>query len=153
MNARYWIGIVALLACVAASAGAQGFRVRGGNQLLQITTALPAQQPTSVVNTVTSLRFRRQSRISKITVSTSCPGQRFTLRVRAVSAQAGTPAPTVTLSNGMLAADLIRDIPALRISQNRTATLEYTASATFDQGNSTELGVDAHVVTFTHVAQ
>jgi hypothetical protein len=154
MSARRWFGIFALVLCASATAGAQEVRVQGGNQLLQITTALPGQEPTVVVNTATSLRYRRQPQTSKITISTNCPGQSFTLRVRAVSVQDGTPAPAVTLTNGMPAADLIRDIPGQAINPpNRRATLEYTASATFDQGNSTELGADAHVITFTLVAQ
>ena len=154
MIARQWFGIFALALCAGATAGAQGMRVQGGNQLLQIATALPGQEPTVVVNTATSLRYRRQSETSKITISTNCPGQNFTLRVRAVSVQDGTPAPAITLTNGMPAVDLIRDIPGQAVNPPiRRATLEYTASATFDQGNSTELGVDAHVITFTHVAQ
>lgn len=154
MKARRWFGILALLLSIAATAGAQELRVQGGDQILQIATALPGQEPTPVVNTATSLRFRRQPQISKITISTSCPGQRFTLRVRAVSVQDGTPAPIATLTHGMPATDLIRDIPGQAINPPiRRATLEYTASARFEQGNSTELGTDAHVITFTHVAQ
>lgn len=154
MSARPWCAFFALVLCASATAGAQELRVQGGNQLLQITTALPGQEPTVVVNVATSLRYRRQPQMSKITISTNCPGQSFTLRVRAVSVQDGTPAPAVTLTSGMPAADLIRDIPGQAINPpNRRATLEYTASATFDQGNSTELGLDAHVITFTLVAQ
>jgi len=154
MSTRWWFGLFALALCAGATAGAQELRVQGGNQLLQITTAPPGQEPTVVVNTATSLRYRRQPETSKITISTNCPGQNFTLRVRAVSVQDGTPAPAITLTNGMPAVDLIRDIPGQAVNPPiRRATLEYTASATFEQGNSTELGVDAHVVTFTHVAQ
>jgi len=149
-----WFGLLVLLLCLAADAGAQPLRVQGGSQTLQITTALPGQQPTPVVNTGTTLRFRRQSQISKITVSTSCPGQRFSLRARAVSVQDGSPAPAVTLTHGMPAADLIRDIPGQPVNPPiRRATIEYTASSTFEQGNSTELGADSHTVTFTIVAQ
>ena len=154
MSTRRWFGLFALALLAGATAGAQELRVQGGNQLLQITTAVPGQEPTVVVNTATSLRYRRQPVTTKITISTNCPGQSFTLRVRAVSVQDGTPAPAITLTSGMPAVDLIRDIPGPAVNPPiRRATLEYTASATFDQGNSTELGVDAHVITFTHVAQ
>jgi hypothetical protein len=60
----------------------------------------------------------------------------------------------VTLTHGMPAADLIRDIALEGVNPPfRRATVEYTASATFEQGNSTELGTDSHVITFTIVAQ
>jgi hypothetical protein len=154
MSTLRWFGILALVLCAGAAARAQELRVQGGNQLLQITTALPGQEPTPVVNSATALRYRRQAQISKITISTSCPGQRFTLRARAVSAQEGIPAPMVSLTHGMPAADLIRDIPLEGVNPPfRRATVEYTASATFEQGNSTELGTDTHVITFTIVAQ
>jgi hypothetical protein len=153
MNARAWSAIL-LMAFLCGSAGAQELRVEGGNQLLRITTAAVGQEPTQVVNTLTTLRYRRQNQVSKITVSTSCPGQRFTLRARAVSVQDGSPAPAVALVNGMPATDLIRDIPVrFFIPFNRRATIEYTAGATFSQGNSDELGTDAHTITFTLVAQ
>jgi hypothetical protein len=154
MNTRRWLGIVTVLSCAAAMATAQELRVLGGDQVLQITSAEPGQEPTPVVNTTTSLRYRRQSRVSKITIATSCPGQRFTLKARAVSVQDGSPSPMVTLIHGMPAADLIRDIPArFIISFFRNATVEYTASATFEDGNSAELGADSHTITFTMVAQ
>jgi hypothetical protein len=154
MSAVRWFGILTLLLCAGAAARAQELRVQGGNQLLQITTALPGQEPAPVVNSATTLRYRRQAQISKITISTSCPGQRFTLQARVTSAQEGVPAPTVTLMHGMPAADLIRDIPLEGASPPfRRATVEYTASATFEQGNSTELGTDTHVITFTILAQ
>lgn len=154
MNARRWVGIFALLACAGATAVAQEVRVQGGNQLLQITTALPGQEPSPVANAATTLRYRRQPQISKITISTTCPGQRFSLRAQAVSAQEGIPAPAVMLIHGMPAADLIRDIPVQGPNPPfRRATVEYTASATFEQGNSSELGADSHTITFTILAQ
>ena len=154
MNARLWFGSLVLAICATATAGAQALSVAGGNQVLQITSAQPGQQPTPVVNTLTTLRYRWQAQVSKITISTSCPGQRFSLHARAASTQDGSPAPAVTLTHGMPAADLIRDIPAWWfLPLTRQATVEYTASATFEQGNSTELGADSHVITFTLVAQ
>ena len=125
--------------------------VRGGNATLAITTAAPGSQPTPVTDVSTQVRYREQSVITKITVSTSCPGQKFTLKALAVSPQRGVPAPEVTLVDGMPSAEFIQDIPTG--NRNRTSTIQYTASATFAQGNSVELGPDVHTVTYTLVAQ
>ena len=131
---------------------AQPLTVAGGNEVISITTAVTGSEPTSVVNTGTRLRYRRQNVVTKITVATSCPSQSFTLQVLALSVPQGTAAPEVTLTNGMPAADVITNIP----TGNNTrfdSTLRYTASATFAQGNSAELGNDVHTVTYTLVAQ
>ncbi|MGH2569282.1 MAG: hypothetical protein ACRDGA_13170 [Bacteroidota bacterium] len=127
--------------------------ISGGNILMNITSAQAGSEPTAVTNTICTLTYRRQASVSKVTVSTSCPGQKFTLRVVAVNPTEGVAAPQVTLVNGMLAAALINNIPALPPATNRTCTLSYTASATFAQGNSVELGDDVHTVTYTIVAQ
>ena len=86
-----------------------------------------------------------------MTVAATCPGQRFGLKVLAVGPTVGVAAPEVTLVDGMPATDFITNIP---IGGNpvSTCTIRYTASATFDQGNSTDLGTDAYSVTFTLVA-
>lgn len=122
----------------------------GGNQLLSITTGIAGGQPASVVNTNSSLRFRLHGVVQRITVSTSCPGQRFTLQVVATNATAGIPAPPVTLIDGAPAANFLTNIPAA--GGNGRCTLQYTASATFAQGNSGELGNDIHTVTYTIIA-
>ncbi|HTY57623.1 MAG TPA: hypothetical protein VMF59_02360, partial [Bacteroidota bacterium] len=90
--------------------------------------------------------------ISKITVAASCPGQRFSLSVLATNLTYGVAAPQVTLFNGMLATDFVKSIPTGN-PLNKTCTLQYTASSTFAQGNSTELGNDVYTVTYTLVAQ
>jgi hypothetical protein len=126
--------------------------VLGGNLLLQVTSAAAPQDPMSVVNSATSLSWNRKNVIQKITVSTSCPGQKFTLKVYALNTSEGIAAPEVTLTNGMPAADFITDCPRGGPRLN-TATLRYTASATFSQGNSSEIGNDVHVVTYTILAQ
>ena len=126
--------------------------VQGGNPLMSITTGTAGAQPVAVTNVATSLRWRRQNVITKITVSTSCPGQRFSLAVVATNLTYGVAAPQVTLFNGMLAADLVNSIPTGN-PLNKSCTLLYTASSTFAQGNSTELGNDVHTITYTLVAQ
>jgi hypothetical protein len=130
----------------------QDVRVQGGNVTLTVATGLPDGQPVAVTNTIASLRYRTQTVVTKITVQTSCPAQKFTLKVLATSATGGTAQPEVTLFDGMTPTNLILNIPTSN-PKNRTAGLRYTGSATFAQGNSTELGSDIHTVTYTLVAQ
>ena len=153
MNAHCFrsLGLLIVL-CAAVPVRAQQITVLGGNPLLNVATGTAGAQPVPVTNTASSLRWRRQNVISKITVSTSCPGQRFSLAVLATNLSYGVAAPQVTLFNGMLATDFILSIPTGN-PLNKTCTLRYTASSTFAQGNSTELGNDVHTVTYTLVAQ
>jgi hypothetical protein len=127
-------------------------RLTGGNVLLQVSATVPVPDPVTAVNTSTRLRWRRETVVTKITVSTVCPGQRFGLRVLATALSEGVVAPEVTLVNGMPAVDFIVNIPAGG-ANNKDCTLRYTAFATYAQGNSTEVGDDVHTVTYTHVAQ
>jgi len=133
-------------------ARAQQISVKGGNPLLSVTTGTAGAQPVAVTNVSSSLTWRRQNVISKITVSASCPGQRFSLAVLATNLTYGVAAPQVNLFNGMLATDFVKSIPTGN-PLNKTCTLRYTASSTFAQGNSTELGNDVYAVTYTLVAQ
>jgi hypothetical protein len=121
---------------------------------MSITTAVLGQEPTAVTNNQCTLWWLRQAVVAKITVSTTCSGQRFTLRVLATNLGSGngTAAPTVMLVSGMPAANFITDIPTTG-GLLKSAVPLYTASATFAQGNSTELGNDVHTVTYTLVAQ
>lgn len=144
--------LLALCTLSVARLNAQAFRIQGGNITLTVTTGVAGGQPASVTNSVTSLRYRRQAVIAKITVQTTCPGQRFNLSVVATAATGGTAQPTVNLVNGMAAVDFITNIPTGG-AVNKTATLLYTASSTFAQGNSTELGNDVHTVLYTYLAQ
>ncbi len=142
--------LLAMTGTVAVSphAFAQAIRVNGGAQTLTVTTASPGSEPLPVTNTTSSLRYTRQSKISKITVSTSCPGQNFNLTVVATNVTQGTAAPPVSLINGNPALDFVTNIPRSGFT-NATCTLFYTASATFSQGNSSELGNDTHTITYT----
>jgi len=126
--------------------------VQGPNPSLTITTGTPSGGPTPVINTATRLRYRRGVAPSKVTVSTSCPGQSFNLRVLATQVTRGTPAPEVNLLTGMPALDFIIGIPAGFLNQE-SASLRYTASSTYQQGHSIDFGNDVHVVTYTLVAQ
>ena len=154
MTARL-IGIILSLTAILAAvpdACAQ-LSVIGGNITATITTGIAGGEPVAVSNSSVTLRYRLQSAITKITVRTSCPGQRFNLGVVATAVPQGVAAPQVTLVNGMLDVDLIVSIPPKPPSQNQNATLLYTASATFAQGNSAELGNDVHTVTYTLIDQ
>ena len=126
--------------------------VNGGNISPTITTGVAGGQLVNVVNTVTSLTYSKQKVIQKITVSTSCAGQRFNLSVVAINVTKGVAAPEVFLINGNPAVDFITSIPKTGAATG-ACTLQYTASATFAQGNSTELGNDVHTVTYTIQAQ
>jgi len=126
----------------------------GGNPTLSITTGMAGAEPIAVVNTATTIDYEKSASVQKITVLTSCLGQSFTLKVVATGASFGTPAPEVTLTQGMLATDLITGIPSKPPGPNKgSCTLRYTASATFAQGNSSEQGNDVHTVTYTILAQ
>src|SRR3989304_2326335 len=103
--------------------------ILGGNINMTVTTGVAGGEPIAVTNATISLRYRLQNRITKITVRTSCPGQRFSLAVVATSVPQGTAAPQVTLTNGMLAVDLIVSLP-LR------------------PPNTNQLGNDVHTITY-----
>jgi hypothetical protein len=51
----------------------------------------------------------------------------------------------------MLPTDLLTDFPVGK--KNVNIRIQYTASATFSQGNSVELGADVHSITYTLIAQ
>jgi hypothetical protein len=143
------IGIVSF---VSAHSYSQAISVTGGNISLSITSGTAGGQLVNVINTAVTLQYQKQSALSKIDVSTSCPGQKYNLSVMATSVTKGVAAPQVSLMNGSPAVDLITSIPSTG-AKNGSATLQYTASATFNQGNSTELGDDVHTITYTILAQ
>lgn len=138
-----WLGSTAVQA--------QAVTIVGGNQTMTVTTAVIGSQPTAVTNTTVRVRIRQQAVITKVTARTSCPGQSFNLSVVATSTPVGTIMPEITLVDGMLAADLVTNIPA--DNRNRTIRVRYTASATFAQGTSAEMGSDVHTITYTLIAQ
>lgn len=147
-------GILLVLAALSlSSASVAQVRIQGGNVTLTVSTGTPGGDPTPATVSTNTLRWSQERVITKITVSTICPGQKFTLRVVASGiGGGGTAAPEVSLQNGMLATDFVTDIPPRR-PNNGSCTVRYTATATFEQGNSTELGDDIHTVTYTITAQ
>lgn len=149
----YLFFVIMLLMFLLSAVRAQAPSLSGGSRTLTISTGTAAGEPVAVTNSGTTLTYRRKSVITKITVQTSCSGQKFGLAVVATSPSAGSAAPTVTLANGMAAMNFITAIPSGSTTQNRTAGVFYTATALFSQGTSAELGNDVHTVTFTQVAQ
>ncbi|HEY6951755.1 MAG TPA: hypothetical protein VI758_05075 [Bacteroidota bacterium] len=141
-----------IIAAVTSVSQSQQISLTGGNVTLSIATGTAGGQLINVVNTSVSLQYQKQGVLSKITVSTSCPGQRYNLSVLATSVTKGVAAPQVSLIDGSPAIDFITSIPKTG-APNGNATLQYTASATFSQGNSSELGDDVHTITYTILAQ
>ncbi len=123
--------------------------IGGGNLTMNITTGAAGSEPLPDVDVTRTLRYWRKAAIAKVTVRTSCPTQAFTLKVLATGVVRGVAAPEVTLINGALDVDFITNIPSAAGWTSSTITLQYTASATFAQGNSAELGNDVHTVTYT----
>jgi len=152
LRSPWVVGATCLLLFAATRVKAQSLRVLGGNQTLTITTGLAGEEPLSVMNVSCRLRYKKQSKISKITVATSCPGQSYNLSVLATNVTEGVAAPEVSLADGSPAVDLITGIPRSGFT-NATCTLEFTASSTFEDGNSTEEGDDVHSIMYTFQAQ
>jgi hypothetical protein len=136
---------------ITAEGAGQSITMSGGNQTLTITTGIAGGQLVNVTNTSCTLTYVTPIfpfRNWKITVGTSCPGQSFNLSIVATSVTRGTAAPEVALFNGSPAIDFITGIPYSWWASG-TCRLNYTASATFAQGNSAEVGNDVHAVTYT----
>jgi hypothetical protein len=128
----------------------QTIRINGGNRELTITNGIPGGQLIDVINTNCSLRYSTPLfpfQNWKVTVSTDCPDQNFNLSVVALNPKSGMAAPEVSLVSGNPAIDFITGISIF--SLNSRATLQYTASATFAQGHSGDVGNDVHTVTYT----
>ena len=131
---KYLPAVVTVLILFAPLAKGQPLvTVRGGDLLMSITGGIPGGQPFPVVNTTARLDYRRTNIVTRITVASSCPGQKFSLKVLATGVTVGIPAPEVTLTNGMPAANFITNIPVGPSALVRCG-LRYTASSTFSQG-------------------
>jgi len=129
--------------------------ISGGPVQLTVSSAPAGEDPPPAQDESTRLRYQiRTGRTVKIAVSTSCPGQRFDLRVQARSQTQGTPQGAIPLEDGAPARDLIRDltIPGFLcffFSCVDEATLRYTSRVRASDGT----GTDAHVVRYTVLAQ
>lgn len=150
------VAVLTIITFLASKATAQtGFMtIGGGNVTMNITTGAAGAQPVPDVDVSGTLRYWRQGgALAKITVRTTCPTQAFTLKVLATGVVRGVAAPEVTLINGAAAVDFITSIPQAAGWTSSTITLQYTASSTFAQGNSAEMGNDVYTVTYTYMVQ
>ncbi|HET6566506.1 MAG TPA: hypothetical protein VFG50_00990 [Rhodothermales bacterium] len=101
------------------------------------------QQAMTAVDESTVLSWRINRRHLKITVQTDLAAPKYTLKVMAVNATAGTPAPERVL--GVTPKDFILDVG----KTTGTAVIRYTGTASLQQGS----GSDLHLVTFTVTQQ
>lgn len=148
------VGSGAVLCILLVSPAAAQLTLRGtANPTVNIITGTAGGSMTSVVNTTSQIRYTKQTVVCKITVRSTCPSQSFHLSVVATGVTRGVAAPTVDLTDGMLAVDFITNIPSTGAWTTSTPTLRYTASATFSDGDSVEMGNDIHTVTYTLQAQ
>lgn len=126
----------------------------GGSKLLTISSAVAGNEPADVIDDLSELSWDATGLgvTGKITVNTSVTGQSFSLFVGlSVTSGSGTEQAERQLTDGMQAADLLRDIPTG--DPSGTGTLTYRGNATVSQGNSVDQGSDAHTVTYTILAQ
>jgi hypothetical protein len=143
VDAIFLAGFLCAIAC-----GIQAQTLRGTAPKITVNAAVPGSEPTPVSSVSSSIRYSGTNVISKITVRTVCPNQKFDLSVIATGTFTGHGSPvSVTLLNGMLAADFITSIPVFA-AQN-TPTLRYTCAPQFSDGT----GTDNHTVYYTQVAQ
>lgn len=140
--------------------GPQFYFLTGGRSVdLDIIDATPGQEPNSVSDASTEIYWDASYGVtSKITISTVCPGQSYSLytELDVTSWGSGTVAteqPEIALSDGMMDTDILRDIPPDQPGRIGTGVLTYRAEATVAQGNSFENGDDYHSITLTIVAQ
>lgn len=135
------------------------FSAGGPSLTLTVNSATAGSDPDDVTDATTELTWDADfGQTAKITVSTLCPGQSFSLFVELdvnswASGTQGTEQPEITLSDGMLDTDIFRDIPPTIPERRGSGTLTYRASATAAQGNGAEVGDDFHTVIFTALAQ
>ncbi len=148
-----WSAVALLLVGLIGLARTQPISITGGNQTMTVTTAVIGSEPTAVTNTAVRIRIRRQAAISKVTAQTSCAGQSFNLAVVVTSAPIGTIQPQINLVDGALPLNILTSIPQAGSTAVQTVRIRYTASATFSQGNSAEMGADVHNITYTIIAQ
>ncbi len=153
--------IFTLIVIGPAIANAQTFLFSGGGGTinLQIETATAGSEPNSATDNFTELSWDADYGVtSKVTVTTTCPSQNFSLFVELTvttygTGSVGTEQGEIELINGMLDTDMLRDIPLLSPGRVGSGTLTYRAVATVSDGNSNENGDDVHTVTYTLTAQ
>ena len=134
-----------------------GFSAGGGSVPLTLTTATAGAEPNSASDTSTQVTWDADFGVtSKITVSTICIDQDYSLTVELLiisSGSGGNELGPIVLIDGMAETDLLTNIPFTSPARVGTGTLTYVASATVADGNSSDNGDDIHTVTLTLTAQ
>lgn len=164
-----------VLAPLVSPAIGQKIKIRGGTPRLAVRTATPGHNPPPATDASTTMRLReRREGAFKITVSTTAPGQRYELRVKAMDLNNGVSQGEVRLIDGMVPVDLIRRFdlcdkpgggprgrgPAGGGSQRggsprggppcrEEVTLRYRTFVTATDGS----GTDSHTVRYTILAE
>ena len=153
--------LLVLFSLVAPQAHAQELRFNsgGGPISLTIESAVAGSEPIDATDNSTEIYWDAHFGVpAKLTVTTIAPGQDFNLFLllsvpdQGAAAQ-GVVQPEIQLIDGMLDTDLLTGIPPSLPGRQGFGILEYRASATVADGNSTEHGDDSHIVTFTLLAQ
>ena len=143
------------------SAVSQGFLFSngGGTVSLTIDSATAGFEPDNESDNFTELSWDADYGVtSKITVTTSCPSQNFSLFAELNittfgSGSVGSEQGEIELIDGMFDTDMVLNIPPSQPGRVGSGTITYRASAGVADGNSTEHGDDLHTVTFTLTAQ
>lgn len=135
------------------------FNSGGGPISLTIESAIAGSEPLDATDNSTEIYWDANFGVpAKLTVTTIAPGQNFNLFLllsvpdQGLAAQ-GVVQPELQLIDGMLDTDILTAIPSTLPGRQGFGILEYRASATVADGNSTEHGDDSHIVTFTLLAQ
>lgn len=135
------------------------FNSGGGPISLTIESAVAGSEPLDATDNSTEIYWDANFGVpAKLTVTTIAPGQNFNLYLllsipdQGLAAQ-GVVQPEIQLIDGMLDTDILTAIPSTLPGRQGFGILEYRATATVADGNSTEHGDDSHIVTFTLLAQ
>ena len=135
------------------------FNAGGGPITLQVQSATAGSEPVDATDSSTEIYWDANFGVpAKIMVATLSPGQSFRLYLQLnVPSQSpagqGITQPEIQLIDGMLDTDLFTDIPFSLPGRQGFGTLQYRAAAIVAEGNSNEHLDDAHIVTFTLLAQ
>lgn len=142
-----------------ASAQELRFNSGGGPITLTIESAVAGSEPLAATDNTSEIYWDANFGVpAKLTVTTIAPGQNFNLFLllsvpeQGLAAQ-GVVQPEIQLSDGMLDMDIMTAIPSTLPGRQGFGILEYRATATVADGNSTVHGDDSHIVTFTLLAQ
>ncbi len=153
------LGSIGLAPFRSAMAQELRFNSGGGPITLTIESAVAGSEPLDATDKSTEIYWDTNFGVpAKLTVTTIAPGQNFDLFLllsvpdQGLAGQ-GFVQPEIQLTDGMFDTDILTAIPSTLPGRQGFGILEYRATATVADGNSTEHGDDSHIVTFTLLAQ